>query len=361
MTASGISSMTLNVALLVDATSQLAGQDSPEYFLFGSEAVEAIDAALSRLGHRPRRLSFDMGVSRMVALLSSDPVDVVFLLGQPEATDPAGEAKVAALLDLLQIAHTSESTEALMLATDKARAKAICAHYGLPTPPYAVAINGELPFTLPPGPWIAKPTLEDGSRGITCEAPASDRAQLAERVRSLYTRFAEPVLIETFVGGREFRVGIIGSDLLPIAEVDFSRLPEHCPHVAGYESKWKYDSVEFKNLHYLCPAPVDAALGDRLRNLSHRTAAAFGLQRCSRLDIRMDDKGELHILDVNANPDLSPVAIMHEMARVAGFGYDGLVQRLLDLARTGRRMGTSDRSERTTEHTVGLSQSMTHG
>lgn len=339
MTQYGAASLALDVALLIDDTSQLAGQDSPETFLFASEAADAIEASLTRLGHRSRRLSFEMGVPRIVSILSSDPVDVVFHLGAPEPADPESEEQVTALLNLLRIAHTSESPETMMLARDKARVKAVCAHYGLPTPPFAVSLRGGLPSALPPPPWIAKPAQEDGSRGIDSIAPTSDREQLAKRVRSLYTRFAEPVLIETFVGGREFRVGIIGSDLLPLAEVDFSQLPEDCPHLVGYESKWKYESVEFKSLHYLCPAVVDESLRDRLCDLAHRTVATFGIQRCSRLDIRMDDAGALYLLDVNPNPDLSPLAIMHEMARVAGFGFDGLVQRLLELARAGRKTG----------------------
>ena len=335
--------MALDVALLVDDTSQLAEQDSPETFLFATEAVEAIEAALARLGHRSRRLSFEMGVPRMVSVLSSGSVDVVFHLGQPDPTDPESEEQVAALLNLLRIAHTSESPETLMLARDKARVKAVCAHYGLPTLPYAIALHGELPSALPPAPWIAKPTLEDGSRGIESIAPTSDRDQLGKRVRSLYTRFAEPVLIETFAAGREFWVAIIGSELLPIAEVDFSQLPQGRPHLVGYESKWKYESVEFKNLHYSCPAVVDRSLGDRLRDLAHRTVAAFAIQRCSRLDIRMDDAGALYLLDVNPNPDLSPVSVMHKTASVAGFGFDGLVQRLLELARAGRKTGIGER------------------
>ncbi len=354
MTPYGVSSVSLDVALLVDDTSQLADQDSPETFLFVSEAIEAIEAALERLGHRSRRLSFEMGVPQIISVLSTDPVDVVFHLGQPDPTDPESEEQVTALLNLLRIAHTSESPETLMLARDKARVKAICAHYGLPTLAYAIALHGELPSALPPAPWIAKPTLEDGSRGIESIAPTSDRDELAKRVRSLYSRFAEPVLIETFAGGREFWVAIIGSELLPIAEVDYSQLPEGRPHLVGYESKWKYDSVEFKNVHYSCPTVVDESLGDRLRALAHRTVAAFGIQRCSRLDIRMNDAGALYLLDVNPNPDLSPVSIMHKMAGLAGFGFDGLVQRLLELARAGRKTSIGERQAVETQVSTGF-------
>jgi D-alanine-D-alanine ligase len=329
----GLAQAPLDVVLVVDDTSTLVNEDSAETFLFASEAVDAIEAALGRLGHRHRRLSFEIGVPQMVARLSSYSHDVLAHRREPVPTYPDGEAQLIALLDLLRIAHTSESPDTLMLAGDKGLAKAVCAHHGLPTPAYAIASRGDLPWNLPPGPWIAKPTLEDGSRGITAGACTSDRNQLAETVHALHARFGQPVLIETFVSGREFHIGIVGQDLLPLVEVDFSALVTGRPPVASYDSKWKYDSVDFSHTHYTCPAPVTASVENRLRALARKTATAFNIRRYARLDVRTDSDGAAWLLDVNPNPDLSPIATMHRMAEVAGWGFEGLVQRVLDLAR----------------------------
>jgi D-alanine-D-alanine ligase len=326
-------SQSLDVTLLLDDTSSFSPTDGNESVLLAAESVEAVEAALVRLGHRPRRLSFALGVPSVIDQLATARPDVVFHLGQPDPADPAGEAQVTALLDLLGLPHTSEPTETLMLAGDKARAKALFAYHGIGTPPYAVSARGELPEGLPAAPWIAKPALEDASDGVVYVSAAASRSELARRLRGLHDRFHQPILIESFVGGREFHVGLIGAELLPVVEVDFTHLPADRPRFAGYESKWKYDSVEFKSTRYTCPAELSGPLGARLQDIARRTAQAFGLQRCSRLDIRMDDAEGLHVLDVNPNPDLSPIATMHKMAEVAGFGYDGLVQRLLDLAR----------------------------
>jgi D-alanine-D-alanine ligase len=340
VTVADVATQSLDVLLLLDDTTELAGRlDGSETFLFVSEVVEALEPALERLGHRSRRASFAMGVAPLIAHLDSQPPDVVFHLGQPAPTDPSSEAQVTAVLDLLRIPHTSESPETLMLARDKARAKALFAQAGIPTPRYAVSLHGELPHALPCAPWIAKPALEDGSVGISCAPPTRGRAQLAERVRGLYGRFGEPILIETFVGGREFQVGMLGSEMLPILEIDFSGLPHDRPHMIGYETKWKYESVEFRGVHPVCPAQVSDALGERLRGLARRTCEAFGVQRCTRLDLRLDDQDGLHVLDVNPNPDLSPVASLYLMAEVAGWGFDGFVQRLLGLALGGRMRG----------------------
>jgi D-alanine-D-alanine ligase len=329
----------LDVVLLLDDARGLHGKDGSETFLFVSEAVVAIEAALARLGHRSRQLSFDMGVPRLVARLDAQRPDVVFQLGQPIPTDPESEWSVTGLLDLLGLAHTSESAETLVLACDKARAKALFEHHAIPSPAYAVSKQGELPGELPPAPWLAKPSREDGSLGIPSGPPASTREQLGERVRRLYQQFRQPILIETFVGGREFQVGIVGSELLPIVEIDFSGLAEGQPRLAGYESKWKYESTEFKGLHYACPAKLDADLQERVMGLARKTATAFLLKRYARLDLRMDERGEVYVLDVNPNPDLSPIATMHAMVDKAGWGFDGMVQRLLDLSRAALRGG----------------------
>jgi D-alanine-D-alanine ligase len=156
---------------------------------------------------------------------------------------------------------------------------------------------------------------------------------LADAVYRLYARFGQPVLIETFVSGREFQIGIVGSDVLPLVEVDFSAVAHGRPAVASYDSKWKYDSTDFSCTHYVCPARAEATLEHSLRVLAHQTASAFNIRRYARLDVRTDADGAVWLLDVNPNPDLSPIATMHRMAHVAGWGFEGLVQRLLDLAR----------------------------
>jgi D-alanine-D-alanine ligase len=317
--------------LLLDDPGALEGCEGSESYLFVSEVVAALEESLPRLGHRARRLSFASGTKEVIAALLAEPPDVIFNLGAPKPTDPASEAQVTALLDLLDLPHTSESPEALMLAWDKIRAKAIFAQHGIPTPPYAVSARGEAPEQLPRGPWIAKPSLEDGSVGVDCAPPATTPAEIAERIRSLHKRFGQPILIETFLDGREFHLGIVGGEVLPIVEVDFSQLPSDRPRMVGYEAKWRYDSVEFKSTHYTCPAEVPEDIARRLRELARATAVAFRLRRCARVDVRMDGGDGLFVLDVNPNPDLSPIATLHTMAVHAGWGFDGLVQRLLDL------------------------------
>jgi D-alanine-D-alanine ligase len=322
----------LDVVLLLDDSRELPGVDVSETFLFVSEAVEALEASLTRLGHTSRRLSFDRGVLEVIGELSARRPDVVFPLGQPAPMDSEDEARVVSLLELLHLPHTSESPTALTLSRDKARAKALLLHHHIATPGHAVSRDGSLPGRLPNPPWIVKPALQDGSVGVTCDVPANEEAVLAERVRSSFSRFQEPILIETFLNGREFQIGLVGGHVLPFIEIDYSRLPNGRPPISGYPTKWKYESPEFAHTHYSCPANVDEGLAERLRGTARATADAFQLARCARLDVRLDTRGVVHVLDVNPNPDLSPVATFHKMAEAAGWGFDGVVTRLLQMA-----------------------------
>ena len=146
-------------------------------------------------------------------------------------------------------------------------------------------------------------------------------------------------MTDTFIDGREFHVGIVGGEVLPVLELDFSALPAGAPKMIGYATKWHDDSVAFQSLRFECPARIDERTVRALTDLAHDAIAAFGLRRCSRLDIRMDAAGALHLLDVNPNPDLSPAETMHLMAQASGRSYNWMVQRLLDLALQGRGQG----------------------
>lgn len=217
----------------------------------------------------------------------------------------------------------------MLLCNDKLKTKAILREHGFLTPPHAVSFDGQLPGRLPVPPWISKPSLEDGSIGITSDAVTSDPVKLRRRVRVLYRKFRQPILIESFIEGREFNVGVVGREVLPLSEIDFSKLPASAPKILAYESKWKYDTVYFKGTITLCPAPVSEPLRDRIVRTGRAALAALKVNGYARVDLRMDAGENLFILEVNPNPDLSPIAGMAKMAETAGWGFDGLVDKIL--------------------------------
>ena len=326
----------LNVVLLHDETEDLRGREGEEAHVGVWEAILPIQESMARLGHRTRTVSLGMGIDKLVRALVKDRPDVVFHLAETAFGDTMGEARVTSLLDLLNLPHTSAPPDALLLCRDKLKAKAVLGEYGVFTPPHAISTDGTLPENLPLPPWISKPTLEDGSIGVTADAVTSDPLRLRRRVGSLYRKLRQPILIESYIAGREINVGVVGDEVLPLAEIDFSRLPEGAARIVGYESKWKYDTVYFKCTQTLCPAHLPAALRDRIVQVGRTVLGALNVRGYTRIDLRLDRHNRIYVLEVNPNPDLSPIAGMAKMAVTAGWGFDGLITRILDFARSSR-------------------------
>ncbi len=321
----------LRVVVLHDDKEAFHGPAGQEAFVCVWEAIEDVEGALTRLGHRHRRLSLGEGLAKVARDLEQDAPDVVFHLAETVRGDAVAEAQVAAFLELLAVAHTSESQEALIRARDKVRVKGLLHEAGVQTPAYGVSLDGGLPGPLPPPPWIAKPALEDGSVGIESRAVFARPEDLAERVTLLHRTFRTPILVESFAGGREFHAGVVGDVWLPLVEIDFSALPAGYDSVCSYASKWSCDSAEFEGVRYTCPARASTELADRLLRTAAAAARAIGVSRYCRFDLRLDEHDAVHVLDVNPNPDLSACATMAKMAEVDGMGFDAMVQRLLEL------------------------------
>ena len=315
--------------ILHDDTDSLKDRVGAEAHVGVWEAILPIEESLVKLGHRSRRISVGAGVTDLIQKIQNWRPDLVFHLAETAFGDTIGEAHLASLLDLLKCPHTSVGAEALIFCRDKLKAKSILREHGVLTPQHATSFDGRLPETLPMPPWISKPTLEDGSIGITSDAVTSDPIKLRRRVQRLHRLFSQPILIETYIAGREFNVGVVGEQVMPLAEIDFSGLPARSPGIVGYEAKWKYSSFQFKGTATLCPAPVSDAIAQRMYRVGLAALRALNVSGYARVDIRMDAKGQIYILEVNPNPDLSPIAGMAKMANIAGWGFDGLIDRIL--------------------------------
>ncbi|HAK63539.1 MAG TPA: D-alanine--D-alanine ligase, partial [Alphaproteobacteria bacterium] len=145
-----------------------------------------------------------------------------------------------------------------------------------------------------------------------------------------------PVLVQEFLSGREFSVGVIGNPgigftLLPILEVDYSRLPEGLPQILGYESKWDPASPYWTNIQYR-EADIDEELR---RNLIDWSTALFERLNCrdyARFDFRADAAGEVKLLEVNPNPGWCWDGKLNLMAGFGGYGYADLLRMIIDAA-----------------------------
>jgi D-alanine-D-alanine ligase len=243
------------------------------------------------------------------------------------------EAHVAEMLESLDFVFTGADSGALALSQDKQRVKALLTAHSIPTPPWVVY---EHPGAKEWGifPAIVKPAREHCSVGITSEAVVMSHDELRDRVRHVLETYRQPVLVEDFIDGREFRVAFWGDSrpqALPIVEMAFSAFPDVRDRLCTYDSKFDPASLPYNRIETLLPAPLHE---EEYRLLCETAEAAYSVTRCrdyGRIDLRLRD-GVFYVLDVNPNPDLSADASMAYAAQYGGFSYGMLGSGLAALA-----------------------------
>jgi D-alanine-D-alanine ligase len=308
--------------------------------------IDQLASTLEMLGHEVTRVSADSDVVPVVTALQKTKPELVFNLSESFAGVSSLESNVAALLNLLGLRYTGSSPAGLMLAGDKSLAKKVLRYHGIQSPESttiyrgAVDVSGDISFPL-----IVKPPQEDASIGITNGSIVRDLKELFGKIDSLQSEFGQPVLVEEFVDGREFYVGVLGNmeaHALPIIEMDFSGLPAGAPRIASWEAKWGADSsgagagaeksAEFAGTKSVFPTDVDESLVERMQQTAVNAFEALRLRDYARIDLRVDAKGEIYVIEVNPNCYLERNAEFARAAEKDGINYHALVARIVELA-----------------------------
>jgi D-alanine-D-alanine ligase len=272
--------------------------------------------------------------------------ELVFNVAESFAGRSALESNVAALLNLLHLRYTGSSPAGLLLAGDKTLTKKILRFHGIQTPEFvtvyrgAVDWAGDIDF-----PVIVKPPQEDASIGITGRSIVHDLKELFGQIDSLQAEFRQPVLVEEFVEGREFYVGVLGNmeaTALPVIEMDFSGLPAGAPQIAGWDAKWGADgsgdgagaekSAEFRGTKAVFPDDLDDELAERLQRTAVESFGALRLRDYARIDLRVSADGEIFVIEVNPNCYLERNAEFARAAKRDGMSYEALIARITELA-----------------------------
>jgi D-alanine-D-alanine ligase len=330
----------VKVAILFDGASAFA--ETPDQEIIGT--VDAVAASLVPEGNSIVRIPVHPD-SKWVDKLRRAHVDLVFNLCESIDGVAALEPAVISVLELLGLPYTGSSSWTTALCLRKHVVNAALERAGLPVPKFAVARPGtEIPSVGFPA--IVKPAAEDASIGVEQRSVVRTSRELAERVSTMLQRWDE-VLVQRYIQGREVNVGILGDAVLPIAEIDFGRMPKGMWRIVTYRSKWEDGSDEDLGAAPLCPARLPAGVAAQLRKIAVSAWRIVGGTGYGRVDLRIDERGRPWILEVNANPDFSPTAGFARMARVAGIDYGALVRQIceLGLQRAREATTTADRWE----------------
>jgi len=303
-----------------------AGEDPQAQAEFdGPKTIDGIAGAIGALGHEVVLLE---ATPDLLNRLPQASIDVAFNIAEG-LRGRSREAQVPALLDMLGIEFTGSDTVSLSLTLDKGLAKRVVALAGVHTPAFMVMKTGR--ERLPPEldfPLIVKPVAEGSSKGIERSSVVTDEAMLRERVRERVQRYNQPVLVEAFLPGREFTVGVLGSGrpkVLPAMEIVFTN--DRNPHpVYGYEDKFG----DAPQTRYEAPANIDIQLAKALERAARKAFKALGCRDVARFDFRLDAAGRVHFIECNPLPGLTPgFSDLCVIAEGAGMRYGDLIREIL--------------------------------
>lgn len=334
------------VALARRHEESLVDDDEPPDFLAEYDTPATL-AAVERALARRYRVSRIEGDRSAYARLQKLRPDLVFNISEGFGGTNR-ESQVPILCEILGLPCTGSDALTLGLCLDKARTKEILGYHRIPTPPFLVADSCVPRRTLEafPLPAIVKPLREGSSMGIRNNSLATTRAQLDQRVRETTRAYRQPALVEAFLPGREFTVGVLGNaphyEILPIVEIDHSVLPKGANPIYGYEAKWIWDDPRHPLPLLVCPAKISKALEQRIQRLVRAVLKVFAVRDWCRMDLRLDAAGRPQILELNPLPGILPDprdnSALPAAARAAGYSYADLILRVAAAAlRRSRR------------------------
>ncbi|PLW96558.1 MAG: D-alanine--D-alanine ligase [Marinilabiliales bacterium] len=315
------------VVILINAISTIPTADELDVLT----QADTIETELKAFGYLTERLFMGLNMQQVSEQLKK--IDPVFVFNLVESLDGSGRMIyfAPALLEHLHIPFTGSSSEAFFVTSNKMLAKSLMLKKNLPTPEW---IEGDFSDRLKPSAlYIAKPVWEDASVGI------SD-ASILRGDKSTVQEFLEkhndmPYFFEEFIEGREFNISVLGGqngpEVLPMAEIVFEQYPEGKPKIVGYEAKWDENSFEYHHtVRSFGVEKSDPKLSHKMKKICIDSWKHFGMKGYTRVDFRVDGEGNPWVLEINANPCLSPDAGFYAATLQAGYSFKQVVERICE-------------------------------
>lgn len=278
------------------------GQHDHEAEYDSPGTLQAIREAIASHGHEVVDLE---ATPELPIVLSTTPVDVVFNIAEG-FRGRNRESQVPALLELLDIPYTGSDPATLSLALDKALAKKVVRAAGIDTPNFQLMTTGRerLDKQFTRWPLMVKPVAEGSSKGVVQKSVCHSEAELRGVVKELVDRYDQPALIEEYIGGREFTVGLLGErrpKVLPPMEIVFTDRNDKTP-IYKFEDKLEAND----RIKYEVPAKLEPAQLERMKSAARGAFMALGCRDVARIDFRMDEAGRIFFLECNPLPGLTP-------------------------------------------------------
>ena len=300
------------------------------------EEYEIIAKKLKRVGFDAYTLNLKDDIFSLLDLVKQNSPDVIFNFAEIYKEQPRLEMNLVGLYELIGIPYTGASALTLANCQSKFLTKKLLNFHGIKTAKFQLFEYIPEEFKLETKfPVIVKPAYEDASVGIENESIVYNGNALRKRLEFVFSQFNQPALIEEFIEGREFNVSVTGDlkpKVLPISEIDFSRMPDHLHNIVSYQAKWDPHHESYHKTIPICPANISKDLEEKIKHTAIAAFKIMGTRDYARVDMRVTSDEEVYVLEVNPNPDLTEGAGFMRSAHAAGLSYSQALKRIVMLA-----------------------------
>ncbi|MBU0558343.1 MAG: ATP-grasp domain-containing protein [Bacteroidetes bacterium] len=297
---------------------------------------ESIAEHLRQVGFDCYILNILDNIDIFLSDLKKNKPDAVFNFVEIYKNVAEWEKGFAGLVELMRVPYTGAPPMGLGTCQSKVLTKKILSSIGIRTPRFVYLEQPQKLYRFKLNyPLIVKPALEDASAGIDVDAVVTNYKKLKSRINYIFQEFKQPVLIEEYIEGRELNVAVFGDDnpkVLPISEIDFTKMPAHLPNIVSFQAKWNPLHEVYHKTIPKCPARLTKKIRAEAERIALAAFKTTGCRDYCRVDMRLSKDNELYVLEVNPNPDLTEDAGFMRSMSEAGYSYGEALKAIVDLA-----------------------------
>lgn len=285
---------------------------------------------------RKTSISLNETIFYLIFGLKKYKPDIIFNLVEGINDDPFYQQFLVLLLEHLKYPFTGSGYSSILTTSDKSISKMLMRGFNILSPEFNEYRGRREEITVP-APWIVKPALEDASIGIDESSVFYKKSALTHALPVIYERHCrQPLIIEQFIQGREFNVSLMERpggtpEVLPISEIVFNEWPAETPMIVGYKAKWDKKSFEYNHTSRRFH-PENVSL-DEITKTALKCWKVFKLKGYARVDMRVSEDNVVHVLEVNANPCISPDSGFVAALTEAGYSNTDFIKSLIDVVR----------------------------
>lgn len=290
--------------------------------------IDVIAQAIESQGYRVKKIGNVMDVLDKIEHLN---VDIVFNISEG-LSGRNRESQVPLLLEMAGIPFVGADALTLGLTLDKVMAKKIFIAENIPTPKFLEVENAGSPLLDADHlkfPLIVKPRFEGSSKGLSESSRVENMEGLKKQTEYIINLYKQPALIEEFISGQEFTAALIGNDqpeVLPVVQLKIDG------KLRLNDKFYTFARISSNRVEYICPAHINQDLKNKISSLALKTFNAVECCDFGRVDFRVDNEGNVYVLEINPLPSLSTEDVFPIVAGAVGISYNEIIGKILNSA-----------------------------